>query len=260
MHNGTVPFVILALLAGNAAVGQGSHRSVPSDSLLGAISRRGRLLAAYDAAAWHGTDAVVALSPKKGSFYTYLAYQASDGWVVSFGRLTASRDTFLIAYQATQTGAVDSFSAMAFNPPRATVGFERDAAVAIAVVPVDSLKLTRTYNVAILPAEAARQFWIYLTPAPTRAGITPLGGDWRFLVAADSARVLEKRQLHRAVLEYALPDSAVSGMHTAIVDDVPEDTDVFYVLTRRPLRQEYVVSEHYFYQVRTDGTITWRRR
>jgi len=166
----------------------------------------------------------------------------------------------LIAYQATQTGAADSFSATAFDPPRPSVGLERDAAVAIALVPVDSLKLTRIYNVAVLPADAVRQFWVYLTPAPTRAGITPLGGDWRFLVAADSARVLARRQLHRAVLEYALPDSAVSGMHTAIVDDVPEDTDVFYVLSRRPLRQELVVSEHYFYQVCTDGTITWRSR
>src|SRR5574341_1069451 len=38
--------------------------SVPSDTLLAGITARGRLLAAYDQAAWHGTDAVLAVVPE----------------------------------------------------------------------------------------------------------------------------------------------------------------------------------------------------
>jgi hypothetical protein len=56
----------------------------------------------------------------------------------------------------------------------------------------------RPYNVAVLPAEKG-QFWAYLVPAPTRAGVWPLGGDIRYLISADGTKIVSKRQLQRTV-------------------------------------------------------------
>src|SRR6266508_5244417 len=92
--------LVTVALQGSSPSSAEPRHTVPSDSLLATISQRGRLLAAYDAAAWRGSDAVLALSPKQGTFDTYLARQTPNGWTVSFGRLNPSRDTFLIVYQA----------------------------------------------------------------------------------------------------------------------------------------------------------------
>ena len=56
-------------------------------SELDAISARGRLLAEYDQAAWHGTDAVLALKPVDSLVRGYLARRRADGlWEVVFGK------------------------------------------------------------------------------------------------------------------------------------------------------------------------------
>lgn len=47
-----------------------------------------------------------------------------------------------------------------------------------------------------------------------------------------------------------------AGVHTHILSDVPEDTDVFYVLTRKPSIPEMIgTRSHKFYEISTDGTI-----
>jgi hypothetical protein len=40
-----------------------------------------------------------------------------------------------------------------------------------------------------------------------------------------------------------------------VITDAPEDTDVFYVLTRRPLTPESVAAGKHVYFIETDGTI-----
>lgn len=80
---------------------------------------------------------------------------------------------------------------------------------------------------------------MYVLPAQTQAGIYPLGGDERYLITADGSAIVEKRQLHKAIIEVR-PDSMpkgttpAAGYHTHVLSDVPEDTDVFHVLTRKP--------------------------
>jgi 8-oxo-dGTP pyrophosphatase MutT (NUDIX family) len=65
---------------------------------LDAITTRGRLLAEYDQAAWHATDAVVALHPDQSAVRGYLARRRADGlWEVVFGRLDPARNAFVIA-------------------------------------------------------------------------------------------------------------------------------------------------------------------
>ena len=70
---------------------------------------------------------------------------------------------------------------------------------------------------------------------------------------------MEKRQLHKSILETNQQAPAgtkfVGGSHTHVITETPEDTDVFYVLTRRPLTTEWVGAGKHVYFIETDGTI-----
>jgi hypothetical protein len=114
----------------------------------------------------------------------------------------------------------------------------------------------RPYNVAVLP-RSVDQLYVYLYPAQTKARVYPLGGDVRYLVSVDGTKLLEKRQMHKTILETppVTGKKMVSGIHTHVLSDVPEDTDVFHVLTQDPPLPEFVGTAHFMYKVMTDGTI-----
>jgi hypothetical protein len=135
-------------------------------------------------------------------------------------------------------------------------GFFLYAARAIEVAMKDFGKANRPYNVAVLPAPA-EQLYVYLYPAQTTARVYPLGGDARYLVAADGTKLIEKRQMHKTIMEVAPRPGkqAASGSHTHILSDLVEDSDVFHVLTQEPPIPEFVATPHFLYQVKTDGTI-----
>ncbi len=79
----------------------------------------------------------------------------------------------------------------------------------------------------------------------------------RYLMSGDGTKILEKRQMHKTIIETA-PRSgkkAVAGFHTHVLSDLPEDTDVFHVLTQDPPVPEFVGAPHFTYQVKADGTI-----
>ena len=102
---------------------------------------------------------------------------------------------------------------------------------------------------------------MYVLPAQTKTGIYPLGGDVRYVMALDGSTIVEKRQLHKSILEInpgSVPKGATptGGYHTHILSDVPEDTDVFYVLTRRPSEPEFIVTpSKKMYGIGVDGVI-----
>src|SRR5204862_4675003 len=66
------------------------------------ISERGRMLAEYDAAAWHATDAVQMANPKTAQGQHYIAKKENGKWTVAFGALNAEKSKFLISYEAAQ--------------------------------------------------------------------------------------------------------------------------------------------------------------
>ncbi|HEV8263851.1 MAG TPA: hypothetical protein VGQ06_02795 [Gemmatimonadales bacterium] len=235
--------------------------SVPSDTLLAGITARGRLLAAYDQAAWHATDAVLALVPESALVKvgnTMVATQQLDGrWAVLFGRLADAKDTFFLVYEARPTERRDSFSVQAHNPPTPLVGPERRAAAALQVAMADFGVPQRPYNSYVLP-RADGAFWVYFLPAQTDAREFPHGADVRYLVDSTGQRIAQKHAMHRALLNLAMLDSGVIGLHTVLVDDVPQDSDVFLVLARRPRRREVIATAHYNYEIALDGSITWQ--
>jgi hypothetical protein len=238
----------------------------PTDSQLADITARGRALAGYDFAAWHGTDAVAALKPAEGTLARYIARPTPQGWVVAFGRQTAARDTFLVVYEAVRTqmsGQFEGFTVVSHATPVADTGYYVRAARAMDTAAVAFGPVRRSYNAAALPAPNGN-WWVYLVPAPTITGVWPLGADERFLVSADGRTILERRRLHNSVIEFSAnqlqkPPGATmaSGVHTAVLAEIPEDTDVFHVLSRSPKVPEYVATDHYIYRIDVDGKIVF---
>jgi hypothetical protein len=256
-----LPLVLLALVGLRAPAAAQRH-TAPTDTLLQGITERGRLLAEYDQASWHASDALMALSPAPTAeeVQGYVAHRTRDGWVVDFGRLSEDRSAFLVAYEARPTGSPGTPSVQPFRPARARGGFVAAAARAIELATRDFGARARPYNVAALPADGG-EVWVYLLPAQIEDGVYPLGGDVRYRVSPDGERVLEKRILHASILEMGPPpEGVVTGTHTAIVDDIPEDSDVYFVLARRPALPEVVVTEHYLYSIARDGSIEAQRR
>ncbi len=237
----------------------------PTKEELAAITERGRSLAGYDAAAWHASDALQAKDIKPGSVVRYIARKTDRGWTVAFGRLDEDKDRFLIAYEATQGKAPDQFDIKEFDPPKEDSDFFRSAAKAIDVALKDFTEhfegQQRPYNVAVLPAEKG-QLWVYLVPAPTRPDVWPLGGDVRYLMSADGTKIRAKRQLHRSVIENEPPkdgdrQQVAGGIHTHVLDETPEDTDVFHVLSRKPSVPELIHTEHFVFVVEPDGAVKY---
>ncbi len=230
---------------------------------LDAITARGKELAAYDMAAWHGTDAVLALHPASDRVRSYIARRRQDGmWEVVFGRQSTGTDTFYVAYRAVQATPGDtSFAAEAFEPALADTEYYARAARALAVGGQDFGRVSRPYNSVVLPIPESGEWLVYLLPAPTRAGYWPLGADARYRVSGDGRRILAKRRLHNTIIEYGAPPprkgaELKAGYHTAVLDDRPEDTDVFLVLTRQPRVPEYIVSQTFYFRIDLDGRIT----
>lgn len=233
------------------------------DSLNG-ISERGRAIAAYDAAAWHGSDAAMALDPDYAAAPRYLARaRPEDGrWEVVFGRLSTSRDSFLIAYRALQMRTGDTlYTASRIVPAETDTGYYVRAARALELAERDFGQQSRPYNSVVLPIAGTDEWFVYLVPAPTRAGYWPLGADVRYRISPDGESVMVKRRLHNTVIEYGPPkpkpgSRLTAGYHSAVLADEPEDTDVFLVLTRRPRVPEYIVSASYYFRIDVDGQIT----
>jgi hypothetical protein len=235
--------------------------SKPSTAELAAITERGRMLAEYDTAAWQATDALMAAHPKTEPSGRYIAHKSPAGWVVDFGRLNPSGDKFLVVYEAVQAGS--QYKVRNFNPAREDAGWNLAAAKGIEAAMGDFGKTGRPYNVAALPITNG-SLYVYLYPAQVKADVYPLGADVRYRLSSDGTKIVEKRSLHRTVIEYAAPagtaEKAAGGYHTHVLTDLPEDTDVLLVLTRQPRVPEVVGAGSFMYTIAVDGTITVANR
>jgi hypothetical protein len=249
--------VIAVTLLVACAVFAGKKKESPA--VFPDVTARGRLLFECDQASWHATDALQATNAPTESLGRYLPRKSDSGWTVAFGRLNDARDTFLVAYEATQGATLNDFSIKKIDPPRADTSFNLFAARAIDTALHDFRGEKRPYNAAVLPA-ASDQLYVYIFPAQTQDGVYPLGGDARYLISSDGNTILEKRQLHKGILENrgSIPQGSTvaGGVHTHVLSDVPEDTDVFFVLTRKPSVPEMIgTSNKKLYEIEIDGTI-----
>jgi hypothetical protein len=86
----------------------------------------------------------------------------------------------------------------------------------------------------------------------------------RYLVSSDGTKQVSERQLHKSIIEVDPQKEKnlqpVGGVHTHVLDDTPEDTDVFHVLTRKPSGPELVMTKEFVFQVEPDGNIQYLGR
>jgi hypothetical protein len=246
--------VLLSLAAASRLNPQQISR--PSESELAAITQRGRELAAYDRAVWHATDAVQMANPKTAQGQHSLAYFENGRWTVVFGSLSRDKTKFLINYEATQGEKLQSFGVKLDDPPREDIDFCLFGARALEMALADFGATSRPYNTAILPA-ADHRLYVYLYPAQLKANSYPLGGDVRYLISGDGKQILEKRQLHKTIIETnpAKGKRAAAGFHTHGLNDIAEDSDVLHVLQQDPPVPEMVGTAHFVYEIAADGTV-----
>lgn len=245
----------------SASVALAQKSAAPSASELSEITARGRRLAAYDSAASHATDAVQELHPAEGIVRRYIAKQTISGWVVGFGRLNDAGDAFLLAYEATQAGGPQHFTVESLNPPTEDADFYFQAARAIdtALKDFEASAPKRRFNVAVLRAEAD-QLYVYIYPAQETKGVFVMGADARYLMSPDGSSIVEKRQMHKSIIERKMNlgdgRKVAAGVHGHVLSDLPEDSDVFYVLSRKPyIPEEVVTKDRKMYEIQADGTI-----
>ena len=251
--------LVLVLSSVIAAQETMTETKAPSSAELAATSVRGRMLAEYDAAAWHATDAVEALHADHTAAPIYLARRVFGQWEVVFGRLSPEHDKFLIVYRASQGTTRSEFAAKKVEPPAEDRGFYLEAAKAIETATRDFGRQQRPYNSYVLPTEDGR-LYVYLLPGQTTEGVYPLGGDVRYTITLDGSTIADKRQMHTAIIEKkaALPEgqNLAGGYHTHVLNKEVEDSDVYHVLTRKPSIPEYVgTPDKHVYEIETDGNI-----
>jgi hypothetical protein len=240
-------------------LGAQSQPPTPKATLT-AITERGRALYAYDQAAWKGTDAVFSLKPKPNTegMSHYLCIKTPKGWHVIFPKWNAAHDRVVVAYEATEQPD-GKYEARAIDPPKPADKQVQTSALALELATTDFKKPQRPYNAAILPAPGGN-LYVYLYPGQIKANAWPIGGDVRYTISSDGQKILETRQLHKTILD-AQPKSGsneVAGYHFHILTDLPEDTDVLYVMNRKPSMPEYIVAgaEKKTFLINTDGSIT----
>ena len=250
-------FTVAAVLLAAAAATWAQQVVAPTQEELAAITERGRLLNEYDQAAWHASDAVQMANPKNVEGQRYIAKKENGKWYVVFGKLNEDRSKFAVRYEGVQQANSREFAVHEEPAERLDEGFFLFAARAIELAMKDFGRADRPYNVAVLPGPKD-QLYVYVYPAQTNARIYLLGGDVRYLVSPDGNAIVEKRQMHKSIVETPpVPKGKKDafGVHTHVLSDLPEDTDVYHVLTQDPPKPEFVGTAHFMYKVQEDGTI-----
>jgi len=229
----------------------------PSGLELSEIAARGRALSEYDSAAWHAGDAVMALKPSQDTIQRYIARKTDRGWTVAFGRFDATKTKFLIVYQAIQQSTPTEYQVIKHEPPLADSDayFRAARAHELVTKAFSDEKPQRPYNISVLPS-ASGDWYVYAIPAQTDLAVLPFGGDVRYTVSVDGTRIIEKRQMHKVVLEEKAGSSPFN-FHTHILSEIPEDSDVFYALTRKAEKGELLVTKKYSYRISADGSVSY---
>ena len=239
-----------ALCLTGAALPQEKPASPQPD--LAAISARGQALFAYDQAAARGTDALFALKPDPKGLAHYICEKTPSGWTILVPRWNQSHDQLEVVYEARETKG--KFVPRKLDQPAPAdshlVAMERALELATADFPAPQ----RRYNMAVLPAPDAK-IYVYLYPGQTRENVWPLGGDVRYTISPDGKTILEKRKLHNSLRDYSIRDNQTAGYHLHDVTDVPEDTDVFFVLNRKPSMPEIIGTSKTLFTIQKDGRI-----
>jgi hypothetical protein len=245
--------VTLALAASSGgAIGQTERP--PTAGELAEVAARGQALAEYDQAAWHAGDAIEALHPARTTVQRYVARKTPSGWIVAYGVFNPAHTRFLINYEAKQGANPIEYTVVKHDPAIEDTDFCFHAASAQETALKDfyaSPHPERPYNISVLPAKTG-DWYVYAIPGQQYSNILPYGGDLRYTVSDDGAKILDRRQMHKSVQEESVPESgerAYFAYHTHVLSNVPEDSDIFYAMTRKAQQGEWVATQKYIYEI-----------
>ncbi len=222
------------------------------------VTERGHLLNEYYTAASLATEAVLSTGSTPQKTDACIAIKVGSEWKVVFGHLSHDRGKFLISYEVLPNKDGRVSEPKKYQVPLEDDGIFRSAARAINLALRDFGETKRPYNSMVLPS-SNHNLLVYVTPAQTNPDVYLFGGDVRYLISGDGESIIEKRKLHVSIIELKRsldsPGSIASGYHTHVLSDVPEDTDIFYVLNRRPLVPELIRTNTRVFLVQIDGSI-----
>jgi hypothetical protein len=233
-----------------------SHMDCPREEL-DQVSKRGHTLASYLLAIREFARLDKQEFPNISDKTHYIAKQENGVWlVVAEHTVDASESLFIERSAAVHTDHTPvTIQKISMSHP--DLEFFQRAAKARETVLHDAGAEYSKIEVAILPANNG-QFYVYLLPAQTFSGRYLFGHDARYLVSADGAEVVSKRQMHKSLIATTASDGhrqVAAGVHTHVLSDDPEDSDVSYVLLRTPSVPEYIKTPGHSYIIQVDGTI-----
>lgn len=256
-----VPAPPPSIPAASAPAASPASRAAPPRDGLDEAVRLGRLLYAYDRAAWHGTDAVRALLPADPARLAermtgYVAEPHEGGWRVVFGRLSPDSSALDVAYEALLDSAYAVRGARALDPAERRTGAACEAFWALgrakgAFVPPERVQ----YNSAVVPVGDGA-FLVYFLPAQPAARVYLVGADVRFAAWPRERRLGPPVRLHAGLVPMDLRRQTGPTLSTAVLTAHPVETDVFYALSRPDapgrLPRHVVVAEDWAFLI--DGT------
>lgn len=259
------PIVFLILAALSLRAQASAHTEFPTRVELDSITARGIDLYEYDRAAWLATDAFLKTHPKSHDDGQYVVYRSKYAWIVRFGRLSAAKDTFYTLGSASKQPTDSAYIAQEPPFPVPSTDYYLYAARAVeAAANAFGVVQPRPYNHTVIPRPSG-DWLVYLYPAQTTTNVWPLGGDERFRISADGLHILERHRMHRGIRDMpegiqsdAAGNRGVANFQADILDNRPEDSYVFAVLSRKPSLPAVVgvLNAEWAYEIYPDGRIS----
>lgn len=202
-------------------------------------AERGRLLFDIDRAAWVGTDDMLARIPNAGSggMRGYVVEREGAGYSVIFygGPAAAPVAFYRGRVEGGRVVSRDIFPADA--RPRLTPLQQRLAGLRDLVPSLERQPCgDRPFNTAAIPPDTPDgPIDLYLLTPQVRANNYPLGGHYRFTIAADG-RVLSDRAFSNSCIDLGPPPGDQSGPNAVMfithsLDPIPTEIHVFTSLT-----------------------------
>jgi len=202
------------------------------------VTLRGRMLHAYDQAAWHGTDAVRPLMQdvqNLGELISgYVVKHENNHFHVGFGRLSEDKSEFITVFEAYLDNQYSVMEVFKHEEPVYSTCFYHDAMMARQAVlegfdPPEQV----AYNTAVIPGPGD-SIYVFMMPAQPAINVYYLGADFRYTFDTTSATITDTTRLHNSMQTIDLRSQAPLTMSTAILTDIPTETDVFFAISRPP--------------------------
>ncbi|WP_141454125.1 hypothetical protein [Pseudoxanthomonas sp. z9] len=222
--------ILLALASLTASADEPAFKPLtPAErsAALQLASTTGEALYRHDQAAWHATDALMALwkGTPDSRVAGWITQEAEGGVAVVFVDRTPEALYRVTVSDAGVAGPVNALAA-----PEPLSAYEAGAAAARAVAADARFEQCgKRYNTITLPANDDTSTWaVYLIPGTTTYEDLPVGGAHR--VSVKEGKVVSQRAYSRSCIVLKNDPKAVGLMITHLLDPAPTEIHVFWSL------------------------------